>query len=507
MSNPFVYTDRDFVSFRNQMIDFLKDRVPGWSPDPSDFAYSMVEGMAYIGDMMSYYVDRAAQESNILTANSPKNVYALARLFGYSPGLAISAWCNVEFVNTGTEEVTIAEGTKVGANSGGLSYELMQDVVLAPKDDPDGGDKKIAEVWEGETRYVELGVSSGVGNQRFLLTDQGVDGRLGALSVLTTDPTDPNRREFWTHTELLLDSPAGDYVFSAVVDPDGTTYISFGDGVSGRVPPKGWTIGVRYRVTEGAAGNAPGSTLTRFLVSWDDPSLAQYANVTVQSVNSPSGGRDLESLESIRSGTVNLTKTQRRAVTAGDFEAIARADSRVLDAHCQSQVWSRPTVWVAPRDQSLYGSVTMLDQLESVLEESLTKVAMAGVEPDVRFGIVKDVGVEIEVISAPSVDVDYVVLAVQEAVFNKFSYEHGMFGEPLSADHIIRAISDAIPTSVVQFARVGAFNDLSHPTGKTEKAEALLEVTAEANELIVIPSLEAVEVTVTPNTSTGRTRF
>jgi hypothetical protein len=491
VSNPFNFTDRDYVSFRNQMVTFLKDRVPGWSADPSDFAYSMVEGMSYIGDMMSYYVDRAAQESNILTANSPKNVYALARLFGYSPGLAISAWCDVEFTNNGSDAVTLAEGTLVGADSGGLAYELQRELMLQP------GQSEAAEVWEGRSQVLDLGVSSGVASQRFLLSEQGVDGRLGALSILTTDPV-TGTKEFWTHTELLLDSPAGDYVFAAVVDPDGSTYIQFGDGVAGRVPKKGWHIQVTYRLTEGAAGNAPGSTLSRLLVSWDDPALSSYANVRVVSLSSPSGGRDLESLDSIRSGTVNLTKTQRRAVTAGDYEAITNADSRVLDAVCQTRVWSRPTIWIAPTDRSLYGSPEVLGKLADSVENSLQKVALAGVSPTVRVGNIVDFSVDVEVVAAPSVDVDYVAAAVQEAIYGKYSYENGIFQEIVSADHIIRSISEGVPSTVVQFARVLQF----FSDGKISP-----EVDPGPTGIAVLDTPESVNVTVTKNAASGRTRF
>jgi hypothetical protein len=203
-------------------------------------------------------------------------------------------------------------------------------------------------------------------------------------------------------------------------------------------------------------------------------------------------------MDSIRSGTVNLTKTQRRAVTAGDYEAIARADSRILDARCESSVWSRPTIWIAPRDQSLYGSPEMLEELVRVTEDSLTKVALAGVEPVVRAGRTLDFGVEVEVIAAPSVDVDYVAFAVQEALYAKFSYESGVFGEVVSADHIIRAISEAIPTSVVQFARVIGFS-----TGTSSVAE----IDPDRNEIAVLPDPSSVVVTVTKNVTTGRTRF
>ena len=345
-NDAFTYTDRDFTSIRNQLADYLKFRIPDWNPDPSDFAYSMIEGMAYLGDMMSYYVDRAAQESNIITAQDPENVFALASLHGYSPGLAESAWCEVTFTNTGPDPVTIAKGTFVAAQSGGFAFEVVADTTIA------AGGTAIREVLEGTSKYAEVGVSNGAGNQTFLIPDANIDGRYGTLSVLLWNPTDPADQEVWGYRELLIDAPSGEYVFSVRMTPNGTSYIVFGDGVAGRIPRNGWNVAVFYRTTNGAAGNAPGATLSRFLASWDDPSMAAYSAVTVNGQD-PSGGQDMESLDSIRRGAISLTRAQRRAVTSYDYENIARSESKVQDAVCEARVWSRPTIWVAPRETSL----------------------------------------------------------------------------------------------------------------------------------------------------------
>ena len=492
MTSPFDFSSRDYVSLRNQLVDYLKNRVPGWTADPSDFGMAILEGMAYIGDMMSYYVDRAAQESNILTANQASNIYALARLFGYSPGLAQSAHATVKFTNTTDLDVDIASGTTIGAISGGLSYEVRQDLVVPKKS------FVTAEVWEGTTKNRNLGISSGFGNQRFMLPERNIDGRDGAFTVYTQHPTDGSIVEFWTPAELIMDSPAGDYVFTPTIYPDGATYIAFGDGIAGRVPPKGWFINISYRTTFGSAGNSS-VPLTRFLVSWDDPSLASYNGVTITTTLTPTGGADAESLDSIRSGAVNLTKTQRRAVTALDYEALMRADSRILDAVCQAKVWSRPVVWIMPREFSLLTNVAGIESVIKQVEDTALAAAIAGVRPDVRLGTGLTFSVNLEVIAAASVDVQYVVRQVQNVVYSAFAYENGLLGVPIAPDHIIRAISNAIPISVVQFARVTGL----YIGGSTAVAR---EISPLVNEVAYIPNTAAVIVKVSKMTGSGRTR-
>ncbi len=56
----------------------------------------------------------------------------------------------------------------------------------------------------------------------------------------------------WTRVSVIRNSGPNDAVY--VLDPkDGT--IRFGDGVHGRVPPTGASIGVRYSYGGGASGN------------------------------------------------------------------------------------------------------------------------------------------------------------------------------------------------------------------------------------------------------------
>lgn len=499
MSNPFDFSSRDYVSFRNQLVGYLQNKVPGWTADPSDFGLAILEGTAYIGDMMSYYVDRAAQESNILTANQAQNIYALARLFGYSPGLARSAHATVTFSNPTDADVKIGRGTTIGAATGGLSYEVILDVIVPAAEGSESGEA-TTEVWEGVTRTRSLGISTGFGNQRFLLPEKNIDGRPEAFTVYTQDPTNESILEFWNPSEMMLDSPSGDYVFTPTIYPDGTTYISFGDGIAGRVPPKGWSINVTYRTTSGALGNSP-AALTTFLVSWDDPSLVSYSGIAISMTNGegPSGGVDAEPVDSIRAGTVNLTKTQRRAVTSLDYESLIKADSRILDAACQAKVWSRPIIWIMPKEFGLLTNVEGMNSLIAQTESAALQAAVAGVRPDVRLGSDLAFSVELEVIAAASVDVQYVARQVQEVVYQAFIYGVGVLGAPVSYDHIIRAISNSIPISVVQFARVTGLHIGASVT-------AVREVNPLINEVAHIPNTDAVVVTVSKMTGSGRTR-
>lgn len=107
------YTNRDFYSLRDDLITRVKDRVnvgstsKWYGNDPADFGVALIESFAYMGDIIGYYIDRIANESNILTATQRNSIYNLAIAYGYTPSGYKSATCTVQFINT-TANLTLS---------------------------------------------------------------------------------------------------------------------------------------------------------------------------------------------------------------------------------------------------------------------------------------------------------------------------------------------------------------------------------------------------------------
>ena len=70
------YTSRDFNSIRNDLIQYAKRYYPDSYKDFNDasFGSMMVDSVAYIGDMLSFYLDYQANESFLTTANEYNNI-------------------------------------------------------------------------------------------------------------------------------------------------------------------------------------------------------------------------------------------------------------------------------------------------------------------------------------------------------------------------------------------------------------------------------------------------
>ena len=92
------YTDKDFDALRERLIALLQSVFPEWS----DFAVAgfgniLLEMYAFVGDVITYYLDAQARESRLATATQRKNVIALARMLGFRLQGARAAKATVQF--------------------------------------------------------------------------------------------------------------------------------------------------------------------------------------------------------------------------------------------------------------------------------------------------------------------------------------------------------------------------------------------------------------------------
>jgi|TARA_R110000787_G_scaffold716_13_gene2591 hypothetical protein len=81
------YTDRDFNSIRNQLIQYSKTYFPQTYNDftPTSTGMLFMEMAAYVGDVLSFYLDNQIQETFIQKARQTQNLFSLAYSMGYVP--------------------------------------------------------------------------------------------------------------------------------------------------------------------------------------------------------------------------------------------------------------------------------------------------------------------------------------------------------------------------------------------------------------------------------------
>ena len=118
----------------------------------------------------------------------------------------------------------------------------------------------------------------------------------------------------------------------------------FGDGIFGARPGDGAVVSATYRTGGGQPGNvAPGAIQTIV----NAPPIA-LLGATVTNPLPATGGADRESIEQAVRFAPAVFRSQGRAVTAGDYEALALTVPGVGKVRATSTGWNRVTLLVAP---------------------------------------------------------------------------------------------------------------------------------------------------------------
>lgn len=138
------YINKDFGELRAALIEFAKTYFPTTYNDftPSSPGMMFMEMSAYVGDVMSFYLDNQVQENFIQFTRQQNNLYTLAYMLGYRPKVTGASTVDVDlyqqvpsllsgstYVPDYSYALQIAENTSISSNLVGSTGFLIQDPV------------------------------------------------------------------------------------------------------------------------------------------------------------------------------------------------------------------------------------------------------------------------------------------------------------------------------------------------------------------------------------------
>ena len=138
------YIDRDFNTLRNSLIQYSKTYFPDTYNDFTETSTGMLfmEMAAYVGDVLSFYLDNQIQETFIQKARQTTNLYSLAYSLGYVPKVTTVASSMIDFfqqvpaIQVGGEYVPdynysliIPENTQVTSNVDSTQKFIIEDAI------------------------------------------------------------------------------------------------------------------------------------------------------------------------------------------------------------------------------------------------------------------------------------------------------------------------------------------------------------------------------------------
>jgi hypothetical protein len=203
---PIKYTSRDFNSIKEELVEYAKRYYSKTFQDfnEASFGALMLDTVAYVGDILSFYLDYQTNESFLDTASEYDNVLRLGRQFGYKFNQAqvssgyVSMYILIPAVETGlgpdqTYMPTIRKGSRFTSSEGhtftlneSIDFSDSKNEVIVARVDSDTGAptyyaiKARGQVISGklEEELVEVGEF-----EKFLKVDLGSSNITEIVSV------------------------------------------------------------------------------------------------------------------------------------------------------------------------------------------------------------------------------------------------------------------------------------------------------------------------------------
>jgi hypothetical protein len=479
------YLSRDYDSFRKALLDLIPLKLPEWTDrSEADFGVVLLELVSYVGDILSYYVDRQTNECFLGSAQQRRSVIQNLRLIGYemAGAAAASARLSLLVAKTQTGTVEVRRGDQFATLSSrerrSVTFEytddkpLIIDLGALPVSARDPNLKEAVDaipVREGRTITGEVvGTSDGSPNQRFALAQPRVLRGTVQVVVDTKPPTPPWRlrkqlifgqRAFTAEQLAALElqeriastlgfSRAADPDFALETDEEEITSVLFGDGQYGMIPPVGARVLVSYRTGGGAAGNVGAGQIT---VISKAPQL-QLAGVKVVNRKPASGGSERESIEQAVRFAPTVFSSMGRAVTAADYVAQARLFPGVSKARAVAGNWNTIVLYVAPTGSGEEPSDILRRDLLAYFEDKRMLTAQVDVRSPDYVGL--DIAVRVGAKSFfRNADVEADVI---RTIRELFAFERADFGQTLFVSKLFEALE---ALEGVEFAIVDRFKD------------------------------------------------
>ena len=155
------YLNKDFNDFKVNLVEFAKQYFPNTYNDFNEASPGMmfIEMAAYVGDVLSYYIDSQFRESLLAYAEEKRNVFNIAQSFGYKPkttspaDVVLDVFQTVPALNGKPDyryALTVDEGTQVNASSNGTTFRTLEDVNFKFSSSYDTREVNIFETDSGE---------------------------------------------------------------------------------------------------------------------------------------------------------------------------------------------------------------------------------------------------------------------------------------------------------------------------------------------------------------------
>ena len=385
------FSNLDFNQIKTSLRDYLRA-----NSDFTDYDFegsnlsSIIDLLAYNTYINSYNANMVTNEVFIDSATLRENVVSLAKNIGYTPRPRRAAKALVSFAVDVSDTTAVAVTLKKGivattsATFGGsnFTFSIPEDITVGVDDNGLALFDSIT-VYEGVYIQQEFSVNSRTPNQKYILTNSGIDTNL--IRVNVKDSANSTIVRKFSQSKGLFDVKSDSPVYYLQEVENERYEILFGDGIFGLPVQEPNVVQVGYIVSNGENGN----NLSRLsyagqLVNNNGGSIT--TNITTMVVDQQSyGGAQIESVDSIKKYAPQIYASQNRAVTTVDYEAMipkiypeAESVSAFGGEELTPPKYGRVLVAVKPMNGVYLSSTVKTD-----IQRQLKKYSVAGIVPEI----------------------------------------------------------------------------------------------------------------------------
>ena len=389
------FTNLDFAQIKTSLRDYLRENsnFTDYDFEGSNLS-NIIDVLAYNTYISSYNANMISNEIFIDSATLRENVVALARNIGYTPRSRTAAKAIVSFfVNTTgftTKPVTLtikkglfaSSSAKFGSES--YTFSIPSDI-SAPVVDGIATFKDVV-IYEGSFITSNFTVSSEnpAPPARYYLENSNID--TSTLEVFVRDTESSTSSKKYVFSDTLIEVTASSRVYFVQEVEDQRYELIFGDGIFGEKLKSLNYIEASYITTSGATANGISSFSFNGRIVDNNNNLVSSGISLISTVNETVGGKDIESIDSVKNFAPKIYSTFNRAVTASDYEALipkiypeAESVAAFGGEELSPPQYGKVFITIKP----FYGPY-IPDSIKNNLKQSLRKYSVAGIITEIQ---------------------------------------------------------------------------------------------------------------------------
>ena len=320
-------TDLDFATIKQNLKSFLQSQE-----EFQDYNFDGA-GLSVLLDILAYNTHYNATlahlQSNEMFLDSAvkrNSVTSIAKTLGYTPTSRRSARANILLqirpsTSYTASSLTVSRNTQFTAKTPQKTYTFY------PKEDYVSGLTTLEtgatgfsfpmELIEGRRVTNNFVVDQSNTSGPFILPNQNVDTT--TIRVRVQQSSSVVSTTTWNFYDDVMSVDSTTKAFFVEEGPSGLYEIRFGDDILGKKLDTGNIVVVDYIVSSGAAANS----IPNFAPTITFTGSGEIRTVYLESA--AIGGREKESVDSIRYNAPKFNATKNRVVTASDYETLIRS--------------------------------------------------------------------------------------------------------------------------------------------------------------------------------------